>query len=47
MTVRIGLYRSLTDAELTDVAAEAGQLAAFLVPDGEIDVQIVDTDGAD
>ena len=47
MTVRIGLYRPLTDAELTDVPAEAARLAAFLVPDGESDVQIVDTDRAD
>ena len=47
MTLRIGLYRPLTDAELTDVEAEAARLVAFLVPDGECDVQIVDTDRAD
>jgi hypothetical protein len=47
MTLRIGLYRPLADAELTDVEAEAARLVAFLVPDGEGDVQIVDTDRAD
>ena len=30
MTLRIGLYRPLTDAELTDVEAEAARLVAFL-----------------
>jgi hypothetical protein len=47
MTVRIGLYRPLTDAELTDVQAEGARLTAFLLPDGEGDVQIVDTERAD
>jgi hypothetical protein len=47
MTLRIGLYRPLTDAELTDVEAEAARLVAFLVPGGEGDVQVVDTDRAD
>ena len=36
-TLRIGLYRSLTDAELADVEAEAASLTAFLAPDGERD----------
>ena len=47
MTLRIGLYRPLTDPELTDVQAEAARLVAFLVPGGEADVQVVDTDRAD
>jgi hypothetical protein len=47
VTLRIGLYRPLTDVELTDVHAEAARLVAFLVPDGEGDVQVVDTDPAD
>jgi hypothetical protein len=47
ITVRIGLYRALTDAELTDVEAEAARLVAFLGPDGEGDVQIVDVGPAD
>jgi len=47
LTLRIGLYRGLSEPELTDVEAEAGRLAAFLAPDGESDVQIVDTDPAD
>jgi len=47
MTLRIGLYRLLTDDELTEVQAEAARLVAFLVPDGEADVQVVDTDRAD
>ena len=47
MTLRIGLYRPLTDVELTDVEAEAARLVAFLGPDGEGDVQIVDIDPAD
>jgi Winged helix DNA-binding domain len=44
LTLRVGLYRSLTDAELGEVAAEARRLAAFLAVDGEQDVQLVDLD---
>ena len=40
--LRIGLYRRVTDAELADVEAEAGQLLAFLAPDGEHEVEVVD-----
>jgi hypothetical protein len=47
ITLRIGLYRPLTDVELTDVEAEAARLVAFLGPDGDGDVQIVDIDPAD
>jgi hypothetical protein len=47
ITLRIGLYRPLTDVELTDVEAEAALLVAFLGPDGDGDVQIVDIDPAD
>jgi hypothetical protein len=47
ITLRIGLYRPLTDVELTDVEAEAALLVAFLGPNGDGDVQIVDIDPAD
>jgi hypothetical protein len=47
ITLRIGLYRPLTDVELTDVEAEAARLVAFLGPTGDGDVQIVDIDPAD
>jgi Winged helix DNA-binding domain len=47
VTVRIGLYRSLRDAELSDVEAEAARLVAFLLPDGEGEVEIVDLERAD
>jgi hypothetical protein len=46
ITVRIGFYRSMTDAELAEVEAEATRLAAFLAPDGEREVVIADLDAA-
>ena len=42
ITLRIGLYRSMTDAELVEVEAEATRLAAFLAADGEREVVTVD-----
>ena len=42
ITIRIGLYRSMTDTELSEVEAEASRLASFLSPDGEGDVAIAD-----
>jgi Winged helix DNA-binding domain len=44
LTLQIGCYRSLTDAELVDVEAEATRLAAFLAPDGTRAVEIVELD---
>ena len=38
LTVRIGFYRSMADAELAEVEAEATRLAAFLAPDGEREI---------
>jgi hypothetical protein len=46
-TLRIGLYRRLTDAELADVEDEATQLLAFLAPDGERAVEVLDLEAAD
>ena len=42
MTLRIGTYRPLTDAELADVGAEASDLLGFLAPDGANDVAIAE-----
>ena len=47
LTIRIGLYRPMTDVELAELEAEAARLVAFLGPDGEGDVQVVDVDRAD
>lgn len=47
ITLQVGTYRSMTDAELDDVAAEATRLATFLAPDGEHDVEITELDAAD
>ncbi len=47
ITLRIGFYRSMTDAELAEVEAEATRLAAFLSPDGEREVVVADLDPAD
>lgn len=46
LTLRIGFYRSMTDAELVEVEAEAARLASFLVPDGEREVVIADLEAA-
>jgi hypothetical protein len=46
ITLRIGLYRSMADAELADVEAEASRLTAFLSPDGEREVVIADLEAA-
>jgi hypothetical protein len=46
ITLRIGLYRSMTDAELAEVEAEATRLAAFLAPDGEREVVVADLEEA-
>lgn len=46
-TVRIGLYRRLTDAELADVEAEATRLLAFLAPGGEHEIEVVELLAAD
>jgi hypothetical protein len=43
-TLRLGLYRRLADAELADVEAEATRLLAFLAPDAEHDIEVVDLD---
>ena len=40
ITVRIGFYRSMSEAELAEVEAEATGLAAFLAPDGERHVEM-------
>jgi hypothetical protein len=42
MTLRVGTYRHLGDAELADVEAEAARLAAFLAPDAERAVELVE-----
>ena len=47
ITLRIGFYRSMTDAELAEVEDEATELAAFLSPDGEHGVVVADLDPAD
>ena len=44
ITLRIGFYRSMTDAELAEVEAEAIRLAAFLAPDGERQVEMASLD---
>jgi hypothetical protein len=46
LTLRIGRYRSMTDAEHAEVEAEATRLAAFLAPNGERHVEIVDAEAA-
>jgi hypothetical protein len=46
ITLRVGFYRSLTDAELAEVEAEAARLAAFLAPDGEHEVVVADLEEA-
>ena len=40
LTLQIGLYRSMTDAERTELEGEASSLAAFLAPDAERAVEI-------
>ena len=47
LTIRIGLYRPMTDVELADLEAEAAGLVAFLGPDGDGDIQVVLVDRAD
>jgi hypothetical protein len=42
ITIRIGFYRPMADAERAEVETEATRLAAFLAPDGERDVSMVD-----
>jgi Winged helix DNA-binding domain len=44
ITLHIGFYRSLTDAERAEVEAEATRLAGFLAPDGERHVEMADLD---
>jgi hypothetical protein len=44
LTLEIGVYRSMTDAELAEVEGEATRLAAFLAPDGERTVRFASLD---